>query len=344
MCRQQVTKTPGPSLFIALLMLQAIGSATAAETVSVSTRPLGELLFHPTYSVPAKVLSLNRSRISVESPGLLQELPVRVGDSVSENEPLAILDCREPRVILKRAEANVQSAQARLTLARRQIKRTRSLLKERNISEEVLNQREADLQTALANLAGNKATLEKALLDVEQCRILAPFPGVVVQRLAGEGEWISPGQPLVELLDSRRLEVSAQIPLDQVPSLSQASDFSFAIGDRRLALSLRRILPVVDALGRNREARLEFSSATILPGSSGRLIWQTRQGHIPADLLVQREGTLGIFLEQEGLARFQSIANGLEGRPAPVMLPLNSRVIVEGRFGLQDGDPVDDSN
>ncbi len=326
---------------VVLLLILETGLAVAGKDgVNVTTKAMRELIFHPTHSVPATVLSLNRSQISVETAGLLLDLPVRVGDSVVKGQPLATLDCRETRVMLKQAEAAHRSAQARLTLAQRQIKRTRSLLKESNISEEVLNQREADLNTSLADIASHKAAMEMAALDVEQCRIQAPFAGIVVERMAGEGEWISPGQPLLKLVDSERLEVSAQIPLDQVDSMGQANGFLLLINDRSFTLTLRRLLPVVDALGRNREARLEFDGQMPLPGSSGRLTWQSAKAHLPADIPVRRNGVLGLFLEQKGIARFHPVQGALEGRPVAIDLPPDSRIIIEGRRGLQDGDTV----
>jgi len=336
------TKDSFSTRFAAVLLLTletGLGVAGNVD-VNVTTTAMEELLFYPTHSVPATVLSLNQSQISVESPGLLLELPVRVGDSVERGQLLAILDCRETRVKLKQTEAAHRSAQARLTLAQRQIKRTRSLLKERNISEEVLNQREADLNTSLADVASHKAAMKMAALDVEQCRIQAPFTGIVMERLAGEGEWISPGQPLLKLIDSERLEVSAQIPLDQVDSMVQATGFSLLINSRSFALTLRRLLPVVDALGRNREARLEFSRQIPLPGSSGRLTWQSTNSHLPADIPVWRNGVPGLFLEQKGIAHFHPIQGALEGRPISIDLPPGSRIIIEGRRGLQDGDTV----
>jgi len=325
---------------ILLLILHSGPAVAGKEGLNVTTTTMEELLFYPTHSVPATVLSLNRSQISVESPGLLLHLPVRVGDSVTEGQPLAILDCRETQVMLKQAKAAHRSAQARLTLAQRQIKRTRSLLKERNISEEVLNQREADLNTSLADVASSEAVMEKAALDVEQCHIQAPFAGIVVERVAGEGEWVSPGQPLLKLIDNERLEVSAQIPLDQVDSMAQSAGFLLRTNSRSYDLTLRSLLPVVDALGRNQEARLEFKGRMSLPGSSGRLTWQSAKPHLPADIPVRRNGVLGLFLEREGIAHFHPIQGALEGRPVAIDLPPGSRIIVEGRRGLQDGDTV----
>ncbi|MEJ1337199.1 MAG: efflux RND transporter periplasmic adaptor subunit [Candidatus Sedimenticola sp. (ex Thyasira tokunagai)] len=331
-----------PPLLVTLLSL---GEVIADEpAVLITTASVGEMLFYPEQSAPATTLSLNNSRISAETVGRIRELPVRVGDQIEKGALLAALTCTDNRLRLRQAEAAVTNARAQLTLADRQIKRTRSLHKDRNISEELFNQREADQKSARANLASSIAAKEEAAVAVNRCNIIAPFSGIILERVASEGEWITAGTPLVRLLDSERLEVSAQIPTDLVESLKKGSGHTLDSSRRQFPLNLRHLLPVVKPRERNREARLTFSGKTALPGSSGRLLWKTATPHLPADLLLQRGNRLGLFLSVDGKARFHSLADALEGQPAAVNLPPSSRLIIEGRQGLMDGDPVQVKN
>ncbi len=324
-----------------LLLAAASAFAQQQQGVQVTVVPLEQLWFKPHYSAPASTLSLNDSSISVETSGRLLNIPVRVGDSLKKDQLMAEIDCRSNLSLQRQALADVQSAEARLTLAKRQITRTQKLLREQNISEEILNQREADLLTAEADIAARRAALDKADLEVRHCRILAPFEGIVIKREASEGEWISPGQPLLRLLDSKRLTVSAQIPLSQVESLQQAEAFDLVVANKHYGLELRRLLPIVNSIARNREARFDFVDEQALPGSSGRLVWQAVQAHLPADIPVRRNGVLGIFLEEGGTARFLGLSDALEGHAVVAAdLAPNSLLIIEGRHALNDGDKV----
>ena len=327
------------SLFWLALFLALTPASAQEEPARVTTAALADLLYHPLYTAPATTLSLNESRVGPRTPGFILRLPVRVGDRIEQGNTLAELDCTTNGTLLKQADAARASAHAQLMLAQRQIKRSQTLRKERNISEEVLNQRQADLETAQAELNQAVAALERAQYDSDQCRITAPFTGIVLERLAAEGEWISPGEPVVRLLDSERLEVSAQIPLHQVDTLVAADTPVLTAGDVRYPLHLRHLLAVVDSRGRNREARLEFIQAQALPGSSGRLQWRSTRPHLPADLLVRRQ-QLGVMLEENGSARFHPLPDALEGHPAVIDLPGHSRIILQGRHSLSDGDPV----
>ncbi len=326
-------------LLIPLLLLTGTG-LTDQKAIHVTVLSVAKLLFYPEYSAPATTISLNDSRISAETSGRILQIPVLVGESVNKGALLTELECTTNNLHLRQADANLISAKAQLTLATRQIKRTQSLLKDRNISEELLNQREADLKSARASQKAQQAAVEESKLAVSRCRVTAPFKGVILERLASEGEWITPGQPVIRLLDSERLEVSVQIPTDQVNSLNATTSFKFVSNQGSFPLQLQRMVPVVESRGRNREVRLLFSDKRALPGSSGRLIWQSRQSHLPADLPVRRGDLLGLFLAESGKARFQPLPDALEGHPVAVDLPASAQIIINGRQALSDGDTI----
>lgn len=330
------------ALLLCLPLLAGLSATLAEErrTIPVTTAALESVAFYPQYSAPAATVSLNQSRISAETSGVIEQIPVRVGDRIKQGELLTALDCRENRLRHEQAEARLASIESRVALATRQIARTRSLRKTNSASEERLNQQQAELQSAQADRRAQRATLAEATLNQERCRITAPFSGVVQQRLASEGEWISPGQPLIKLVDLQRLEVSAQVSVDLVDSLQVAQTIELETSQGRYPVTLRATSPLIDPQGRNREVRLLFSNSQALPGSSGRLLWQSRQPYLPADLPVQRDEGLGLYLAVDDRARFHPLPRAQEGQPAAVDLPGDSQLIIEGRQSLQDGDPI----
>ncbi len=330
-------KTAPALLLLALLTASAQGEQ---RTTNVTVAALKQITIHPEFSVPATTLSINDSRISAETSGRILEIPVLVGDQVQQGQLLAQLDCRNNQARLQQARAVLTAVSARNTLASRQIKRTLSLREARNVSEELLDQRETNLDTAKADHQAQQARVEEAELEVKRCRVAAPFTGIIMQRLKAEGEWITPGQPVIQLLDSERLEVSAQVPIDQIPSLNHASRFMLTTNTGDFILQLRRILPVVEARGRNREVRFQFSSNSALPGSSGRLRWQASKPHLPADIPLRRNDSMGLFLAVDGKAKLHPLPQALEGQPAPIDLSPDSMVVIEGRHGLRHDAPI----
>ena len=73
---------------------------------------------------------------------------------------------------------------------------------------------------------------------------------------------------------------------------------------------------------------------------AGRLRWEAEAAFLPPELLVRRDGGLGVFLIYDGAARFHPLPEATEGQPARVDLPAEARLVLEGRQRLSDGDAV----
>ncbi|MDX1605222.1 MAG: efflux RND transporter periplasmic adaptor subunit [Candidatus Competibacterales bacterium] len=314
-------------------------TAADAQPVAVATATLADLRFIPEASAPARVESLADSLISAEVTGVIRTIAVRVGDPVAAGERLVELECSDYSLRVRELTARGESIAARADFARRQLDRARTLSAQQTVSRELLDQREADLLGLRAEQAANRAALDRAERERSKCHIDAPFDAVIVDRPADPGEYVTPGTPLLRLVDPDRLEVSARVAPRQVDGLRATDDLRFRHAGPDLPLSLRRTLPLLDPAARTRELRLEFVAWTALPGTSGRLIWSLPPA-LPGELLVRRDGQLGILLAQGDRARFHPLPEAEEGRPVTVDLPPDTQLITAGRFGLQPGDPI----
>ncbi len=332
------------------LMLAANGQAaetaadatanTEAAAINVTASALADYVFHPEYSAPATTLSLNESQISAETSGALQSLPVLVGQQLKKGDLIAQLECSNNTLRLEKAKASLLSIAARVTLAQRQIKRSASLRKSRNVSEERLNQQQADLKVAQADYRSQQASIKEAELAVSRCQIKAPFAGVITERLVGEGHWLTPGKPVLRLVDNQRLEISAQLSSDIAQTINQAKNIKLISNQGSFAVTLSRLVPIIKSSGRNQEARFIFKDAPALPGTTGRLTWRSFAPYIKADIPVSRKKTLGVFIVDNGKALFHPLPKALEGQPALVQLPAQTQLIIEGRHALSDGDSI----
>ena len=163
------------------------------------------------------------------------------------------------------------------------------------------------------------------------------MPGRAHER---KGALAAPGTPLVRLVETAEPEVSAALRPEEVEAVRQATALHFQYLGARMPVQLRRAVPVVDPRTRPVEARLTFTGPGASPGASGRLVWSDATPHVPGDLLVRRGGRLGVLVADDGTARFVPLDGAQEGQPAPLALPAGTRIGVEGRERLNDGDPV----
>ena len=119
-----------------------------------------------------------------------------------------------------------------------------------------------------AKLARAEALAEQAKLDLSRCKIVAPFTGRVSKLMVASGDRVQPGQVMLKLIDTSRVEIRAQIPTRQLPKIRS----SLSKHDALLAHSF------VD--GRSVESTLDRLTGEISLGAGGvdALFRVTREG------------------------------------------------------------------
>lgn len=306
-------------------------------------KTVAELAIHPERSAPATVVAKHEARLSAEVAAPVLAMPVDVGQTVRKGAVIARLDARDAELALERATAAVAQAEARHAQAKAQFAQARALREKNFISAEVLTLRETELAAAAADLTAAIAQRETARRALEKHTLRAPFDAVVRARSGQVGELAAPGTVLLTLVSHGAPELAAQLQPRDVESLQRAVSPApiFESLSGRHELRLLRISPLLDRESRSVEARLAFVGEPPAVGSEGRLIWREAQAHLPAELLVQREGRLGVFVAEGSRARFHALPQAQEGRPVAIDLPADARIVTQGRHALQDGQPLE---
>ncbi len=104
------------------------------------------------------------------------------------------------------ADASVESARAKYLLSK-----TKNQAIENALS--ILVPQKAAAQ---AQLNITQAELGEAKLNLSKTRIFAPFDGRTAKKFVEEGQFITVGTPLLEIYDTRTVEVTVQIPLEDM--------------------------------------------------------------------------------------------------------------------------------
>lgn len=314
--------------FVILALLALPAHAWEAKT-------LQEIALYPARSAQAQVVSLNESRLAAEIPGRITSLPLEPGQRVARGALVARLDCSDHDLTVERARAAVQASEARARLAALQFERARKLATENFLSRDALDTRAAEQDAARAEVAVNAASLKTAEATRRKCAIHAPFPAIVMERLAQEGELAAPGTPLVSLLDTSRIEVKAEVQEADAAGLQRVGKAEFVNPGGRWPLRLVRLSPAVGKTSRLLEARLRFTGPAAASGSNGQVVWSTPEPHVPASVVVRRNGGLGVFLASGKSTRFHPLPAAQEGRPARAEgLRGTDRIVISGQGAL----------
>ncbi len=315
---------------------------TGATPTRVRVAPLSEIAITLRRSVPATVTSLRTAVVASELSAQVTEMPVVPGDVVDAGAVLARLDCHDNTQALASARSQLTALRARQSLAQQQLDRLKPLLSSRSATEEQVNQRQAELDIVTAEIATQRIAIDVAERQVARCDIVAPFAGLVTTTPGQVGNYLTPGSPVVSLVDMDRVELKAELLEYQVAELATNRPL-FEFGGRSWPLRVRTIFPVMDEVTQTREVRFEFTTGKPPPGAVGRLRWTLAGNTLPAAFVVERGGRAGVFsvsARGRNRATFLPLAGASSGQPVTTDLPDDLLVVTDGRFGLQPDQPI----
>jgi membrane fusion protein (multidrug efflux system) len=147
-----------------------------------------------------------------------------------------------PKIQVEQAEtayqvtlSNHEAAQARLAALRQSVNQARShvaeasaRLRQSSNVEALVRQSRARAQAAHAQVETARAARELAALDLSYTKILAPHDGVVSKKSINEGQSVSPGQPIVQLV-TPNLWVTANFKETQVGHMRVGQPAHFTV-------------------------------------------------------------------------------------------------------------------
>jgi RND family efflux transporter MFP subunit len=134
-----------------------------------------------------------RPRVS----GQVERVHFRDGQIVQAGDLLFTLDRRPFDIALETARADVARAEAKLELARSEIERTNSLVRDRYAPQAQLDTRRAAQRDAEAGIAEARAKLRQAELERSWSEVRAPQPGRVSDRRVDAGNLVQAGETLL---------------------------------------------------------------------------------------------------------------------------------------------------
>lgn len=326
---------------IAAIFLALTAPLLAAQE-AVTVRPFSEVAVALERQAAARVISLNEAVLSAEITARVVEVAAEVGDTAEPGQLLLRLDSSSFEIERERALAQLDLAEAGHDLARLRAERARRLAPDRFVSEDQLLEAETILRQATAERALARQAVAQAELMLDRTRIKAPFEAVLTARLIGQGALATPGVALLELVASTDLEVVSSVSPALTAGLAVAESIEFVSGGRTYAVELDRVAGVIAQGSRTRESRLRFTDAPALTGSEGVIRWTDPRLALPPDYILQRDGRLGVLLLSDDgeQVEFLELPGADAGRPHPVDLPADARLIDRGRQRLVPGDRV----
>lgn len=157
--------------------------------------------------------------LKAKAAGTLIKLAAAEGDRVRAGQQLGRLDLADASSRVAERSANVAAARAVLAQAERSHAQNQRLAAQQFISAAALDSSRSAVETAQAQLNAAIASADLARVGLRDATLVAPIDGIVAKRHVLPGEKVSPEQPVLTLVDLRRLELAGVVGTHEVSRL-----------------------------------------------------------------------------------------------------------------------------
>ena len=289
--------------------------------------------------VTAQTVADSRVTYSAEIPGRLDHLPIKLGQRIRQGQVLARIDYTS-------LKAQADEAEASLLMARKTVERLTALRKSDLVPQDKLDQ-------ASTNAVAAEARSRIARANVAKGVIRARRAGVVTRKMAEAGEFVTPGKPLLTVVNHATVVVSGRLAESQVVKVRRGTPVKVRIANlnRTLTGKVHVVVPVADPGSKTFEVRVRLRNPdlSIKVGVSALLeiaaSATTRVVLAPQDVVLEDgDGRRSVFVEDGGIARQRRVSLGsTHGDKVTLVRGVRQgdRLVVVGHRDLFDGQRIE---
>lgn len=131
--------------------------------------------------------------IKPQVSGQLMEVRIKEGQQVKKGDVLFVIDSRDAQLELEYAEANLLAALASESSAKLEYESNKNLYEKHIVSKYMLDNAENAYKQAQASVAQQRATANRARVNLSYCTITAPVSGIIGSIPVFAGDQVSQG-------------------------------------------------------------------------------------------------------------------------------------------------------
>jgi len=265
------------ALVIALLVTAGITTALHGRMDDVGERPgrgampVTTVIFEelPAYLREQRFLGVvkaaTRSDVGFETAGVIAEVRVTEGQTVSSGEVLARLDTRSLETRRAAAAATVLATAAELELARARVTRQAPLVDSGAISAQGFDDTRLAEKALAARLAAAEAQLASLDVELDKSSLRAPYAARIGRQHLDRGSVTRAGNAVFSLIATGEREAQIGIAVEQAEALNPGSEYRLRLRGEDLPARLRAVRPDVNPVS--------LTTAAIFTLPPGRLAY-----------------------------------------------------------------------
>jgi membrane fusion protein (multidrug efflux system) len=316
-----------------------------------------------TDSLPARAIASKVAEVRPQVTGIILKRHFVEGSYVDAGQPLYQVDDVIYQANVASAKAKIAQTKANLITAKAELKRYQTLIKNNSISQQNLDQAQAQFEAYKAELVMNEAVLHKVNVDLTYTQVLAPISGKISKSNITEGALVSAGQsnalatitqlnPIYFDIKQASAEINKlqqQLAIGELEGIDSVAKIK--IGNKeiigKLLFNEVQVNPNTDTV--TMRAEFENADKTLMPGMFTRIdLTQAQRLHsilVPQKAVqFNRKGESSVYvLTDENTVATKTIVLGRSIGPDWLVISgLNAgdKVITTGLQKIRPGSPV----
>lgn len=319
-------------------------SMTTIESIVIEAQSTPQIVY-----LDARLEAVNKSTISAQTSGVVESINADVNDQVNKGQILITINDTQQKAGLSQAKANLAKVQAQNEDAQILLNRNRSLIKKRSISQGDLDRSIAQAKSTAASVAAAQSRVKQAQEQLSYTHIIAPYSGIVSQRMVELGELVNPGQALMTGFSAQPLRAITHIPQHLASQLSTDNlDISIKFNDKHYPITGYTIFPYADSSYSTVQARIDLESNSasnkLMPGAWVEVGIPTKHKQsitVPISAVIQQGEVASLYIvdtnTQQLTLRYVRLGNTM---PTTLNGLNNKATQVEVLSGLKSGETI----
>lgn len=283
-------------LFINLFFNVALNAANGLESEAARLKEVST-----TYMLEGVVEAEQKTTISSQTSGVVNEIRFDVNDFVEKDEVAVVIDNKQQASSLIQARAVEKEAKARVQEAQSEFNRVQQVYRMKVVSKSVFDKAQAGLKSAKARLESSQASTAKAKEQLDYTLVRAPFSGILTRRLVEPGESVNVGSALVSGVSLERLRVVTHVPQSILKAVRNHRYAIVVTEDSEIVSTEMTFFPFADPFSHSFQLRIHLPQEKndLLPGMFVKVAMEVSRENkivIPFNAVAFRGEVTGVYI------------------------------------------------
>jgi len=205
-----------------------------------------------------QIKAKQHTSLSFEYSGKVIEVHVDNGDIVKKGDVLAKQNIALLNYKTDELHAQIEQANAQISLNIANLKRIKSLVIDGYSSEQQLDELNSENKVLSAQIVGLNAKVKTINYQIEKASLTAPFDGVISSRLLSNGEIAPASKPAFKIIKQSDSEINVGVPNKIARELILGQIFNIEIEEQINQAELIAIGQQIDSHNRTVQLRLKM--------------------------------------------------------------------------------------